>query len=191
MKLTELFHLEQREEPISPEEPIQPSEALSEAFAILSRNDLTVAETLADCIANTKKYFAAHGEVLERRGLQYSEEACPWLRVIAAVQSAMDKGYLCELYADCSMEDFICAVKFLLDRAGIVFSTDQIRFDPQKNLAAWVRQFNGYAGQSGITLLFIDLYSDSRTMGVAYIADYVETVEMAGYAGVKITCRPD
>ena len=66
-----------------------------------------------------------------------------------------------------------------------------MRFDPHKNLDAWARQFNEYAGQSGITLCFIDLYGDSRIMGVARMADYAEAAEIAGYAGVTVTSRPD
>ena len=35
------------------------------------------------------------------------------------------------------------------------------------------------------------LYGDSRIMGVARMADYAEAAEIAGYAGVTVTSRPD
>lgn len=191
MKLTELFHLEQQEKPAVPEEPMRPQEALSAAFGLLTRNDITVLKTLDECFADTQKFCLAHMDMLDRRGLQYSDEAAPWLRVIAAVGAALEQGYLRELHADCRPEEFTDALKALLVTEKIVFSTDRMRFDPHKNLDAWARQFNEYAGQSGITLCFIDLYGDSRIMGVARMADYAEAAEIAGYAGVTVTSRPD
>ena len=143
MKLTELFHLEPKDEHISVEEPMPPAEALTTAIAILTGNDLEVADTLKRCLQDTDKFFSERGEILERRGLKYSEDARPWLCVIAAVEAGMEKGYLSELNSDCAASEFS------------------------------------------------DLYGDSRVFGVAHIADYAEAAEIAGYAGVRITSRPD
>lgn len=190
MKLIELFNLERKEEPVPSEEPMPPAEALSAAFAILTRHDKTVSREIEACVADTEKYYSDRGEVLERRGLCYSKESSPWLCVIAAVEAAAKEGHLREVSADCSADVFSGALKGLLAASGMVFSIDKIKFDDQKNLNFWVRQFNEYAGQSGITLYFVDLYTDACAMGVARIADYAEAAEIAGYAGVKITCRP-
>lgn len=190
MKLIDLFHIERTDEPVAAEEPPSAEEALAAAFALLTGNDPAVADRLNDCVTDTEKYYSGRSDILERRGLKYSDEARPWLCVIAAVEAAMEKGYLRELHVGCSADDFSKALNSLLDAAGIVFSTQKIRFDPRKGLEAWSGLFNEYAGQSGITLCFIDLYGDSRVMGVARIADYAEAAETAGYAGVTITSRP-
>ena len=191
MKLIELFHLKPKDEHICVEEPMPPAEALTTAIAILTGNDLEVADTLKRCLQDTDKFFSERGEILERRGLKYSEDARPWLCVIAAVEAGMEKGYLSELNSDCAASEFSDALQRVLVATGIVFSTEKLGFDTQTGLDAWVRRFNEYAGQSGITLYFVDLYGDSRVFGVAHIADYAEAAEIAGYAGVRITSRPD
>lgn len=191
MKLTEFFHLKQEEKTVPPEEPMSSTEALSTAFGILTRHDTVVADAIAECLTDTEAYCLTHNDILERRGLCYAEEAVPWLRVIAAVESAVKQGYLRELKGDCEPDSFAAEVRKSLVAAGIDYPVDGIRFDNAKSLAAWARQFNEYAGQSGITLCFVDLYGDDRVMGAARIADYAEAAEIAGYAGVKITSRPE
>lgn len=193
MKLTELFHLSETEPAVAPEE-MPPEEALRSAFSLLTRGNETgakaVADAISDCLEDTRRYYAAREEILEQRGLQYSTEAEPWLCVIAAAEACVAEGFLIELPSDCSSVDFVRAVKALLKASGIDFSTDRLNFDTQKNLAAWAGLFNEYAGQSGLTLFFVELYDDRAAMGVCPIADYAEAAETAGLAGVKITCRP-
>lgn len=190
MKLTDLFHLHDAEPDVMQDEPMKPEEALQSAFALLTHGNEAVAAAIADCTSDTRDYFSARGEILERRGLQYSTEAEPWLRVIAAVESCLENGWLIEIHPGCSPAEFIGSLKKLLAAAGIVFSPDKLVFDAQKSLAAWTGQFNEYAGQSGITLYFVDLYGAGTVMGAAGIADYAEAAGIAGFAGVKITSRP-
>ena len=194
MKLIDLFHLEFAEESQTPEESITPADALLKAFGALTCGSQYVKDTVSDCLADTQEFYNSRKEwkeVLEKRGLNYSSEAEPWLCVIAAVESAIQKGYLQELRPHCSPDEFVLSLKKALAAAEIRFSPDRLTFDTQKSLAEWARQFNEYAGQSGITLYFIELYGESRVMGAARIADYAEAAEIAGFAGVKITCRPD
>ena len=191
MKLTELFHLNEAPPEVIQEQPVAPEQALNEAFALLTHGNGAVARAISDCVSDTGKYFSARGEILERHGLEYSTEAEPWLRVIAAVEACMAEGFLRELPHDCSPAAFSDAVRESLSASGITFSLDRLDFDAQKNLAAWTRLFNEYAGQSGITLYFVELYGEGAVMGAAGIADYAGAAEIAGFAGVKITCRPD
>ncbi len=69
------------------------TEALSTAFGILTRHDTVVADAIDECLTDTEAYCLTHNDILERRGLRYAEEAVPWLRVIAAVESAVKQGY--------------------------------------------------------------------------------------------------
>ena len=190
MKLTELFHLERAESEDVQEEPVTPEAALRSAFGWLTHGDEAVAAAISECLTDTRGYYSAHGEILERRGLQYSPEAEPWLRVIAAVEACLANGFLTGLAPDCSSDELLDAVRKTLAASEIVFSPDKLVFDTKKSLAAWTGLFNEYAGQSGITLYFVDLYDGSAVMGAAGIADYAEAAETAGFAGVKITCRP-
>lgn len=172
------------------QEPLRPAQALKTAFALLTRGNTAVASSLTECIADTRDYFSSRSEMLDRRGLQYSAEAEPWLWVIAAVEAAQSEGYLRDIAPDCSAEEFASAVKAVLDGAGIEFSPDKVAFDSHRNPAVWAEKFNEYAGQSGITLYFIDLYSEGPVMGAALIADYAEAAEAAAMAGVVVTSRP-
>ena len=74
---------------------------------------------------------------------------------------------------------------------NIAFSGQFVALDELRNFSGWGARVGIYAGQSGITLCFVDLYGDDRVMGAARIADYAEAAEIAGYAGVKITSRPE
>ena len=191
LKLIDMFRPEGAGEASAAEEPMKPADALKTTFRILTRGDARVAAAVEECLADTAGYYSTRKSILERRNMKYSQEAEPWLCVIAAIDAAAERGYLCELNADCTPEEYAASLKSVLQAAEIVFSPDRLTFDSQKNLAAWTRIFNEYAGQSGITLYFVDLYGESRVMGAARIADYAEAAEIAGFAGVKITCRPD
>ena len=190
MKLIDLFLGGENQAKSFPDEPMNPADALKKSFGLLSGGNEKVTATIADCLSDTRKYYSSHSEWLEKHGLQYSAEAEPWLCVIAAVESCVANGLLHELKSDCTADEFITALKAALRSAGIVFSPANLTFDSQKSLAAWTRQFNEYAGQSGITLYFVDLYSEELVMGAALIADYAEAAETAGFAGLKITSRP-
>ncbi|MBQ9901093.1 MAG: hypothetical protein IJM51_01715 [Clostridia bacterium] len=190
MILRELFHLNEIPPEVIQEEPIAPEDALRTVFGLLTQGNEAVAGAVSDCIADTRGYFSAREDILEGRGLQYSPEAEPWLRVIAAAEACEERGFLVRLDAGCSPAAFTEAVRKVLKASGIVFSVDRLVFDKEKNLAAWTGLFNEYAGQSGITLYFVELYGEGAVMGVSEIADYAEAAETAGFAGLKITCRP-
>ena len=190
MRLIDLFHIERDEITDLPDEPMNPADALREAFGILTRRDEAVMRDVSECLAGTELYFSSIGELLERRGLNYSADAEPWLCVVGAVESALRAGYLKELRPGCSPDEFAAALKEALAAVKIGFSPDKLLFVPQKGLEAWSSQFNEYAGQSGITLYFVEMYGESKVMGAARIEDYAEAAEAAGYAGVKITSRP-
>ncbi len=191
IKLIDLFHIEMAGEPAAAQEPMKPDEALKAAFGILTRQDQSVASEIDECIADTNGFYASRQDILDRRNMKYSPEAEPWLCVIATVEAAAGRGFLRELNADCTAGEFAIALKAVLKAAEIDFSPDRLTFDTQKSLAAWTRQFNEYAGQSGITLYFVDLYSENKVMGAAGISDYAEAAEIAGFAGVRINCRPE
>ncbi len=172
------------------EEFMQPSEALKTSFGMLTCQNEAVAADIAGCLADTRDYFSSRGELLDRFGLKYSSEAEPWLCVIAAVGSAVTEGYMRLMDAGCSADEFTSALREVLRAAGMVFSFDRLCFDPKKDLASWAALFNEYAGQSGITLYFIDLYGEAAAMGASRIADYAEAAGIAALAGLKVTCRP-
>ena len=190
MRLTDFFFCGGNTDPLDTEEPPSPAEALIAAFAMLTGYDPAVADSVGECLADTKGYYASRGEILDRRGLQYSPEAEPWLCVIAAVEAALEEGFLREVKRNCSPIEFADAVKAALDGADVEFSLKNLRFDPQKSPAEWTELFNEYAGQSGVTLYYIDLYGDGLVMGAAWIADYAEAAEIAALAGIRITSRP-
>lgn len=190
MKLAELFHPDRRKSAPLQEEPMTPEAALQSAFGLLTHGNEAVAAVISDCLDDTRGYYSGREDILERRGLRYSPETEPWLRVIAAVESCLANGFLTQLAPDGSPAAFAAEVRKVLAASGIAFSPDKLVFDPQKSLAVWTGQFNEYAGQSGITLYFVELYDGSNVMGAARIADYAEAAEMAGFAGVIVTSRP-
>ncbi len=190
VKLMDLFRPERTDADDERDEPMNPADALVSAFARLTRGDAAVLSDISECLADTAGYFSSRKEMLDGRGLRYSAEAEPWLCVVAAVGSALKSGYLQELRTDCTADAFVSALTMALAAAKIEFSPHRLVFDPQKDIGAWAAQFNEYAGQSGITLYFVELYGESRVMGAARLVDYAEAAESAGFAGVKITSRP-
>lgn len=172
------------------ESPLAPAQAAKTAFEKLTGGKGAIAEAVRSCASDTEAYFRTHPAILARRGMHYSPEAEPWLLVIAAVEAAEDNGFLRELDAGCPAEEFTAALQAVLAGRGIEFSLKNILFDSKMNLTAWVERFNEYAGQSGITLYFVDLYGSRAPMGASTIADYAEAAEIAGSAGIAITSRP-
>ena len=102
MKLAELFHLERKEETVVQEEPMTHDAALQSAFGLLTQGNEAVSADISHCLADTRGYYASREEILERRGLQYTPETEPWLRVIAAAESCLANGFLTQLAPDCS-----------------------------------------------------------------------------------------
>lgn len=191
MRLADLFHVNQ--EPIEQEEPEHPrtfGEALGQAFDILCRGDQTVAQNIADCLADTKGYCAGREQALDARGLVYREEAEPWLQFIAAVSAAEQAGYLCEIDRRADEDTFRKALEKILKAAGIVFSLRNLPFERINNIPGRIAQFNEYAGQSGITIYCLDTESGCFVLGAARIADYAEAAQIAAEAGIRITSRP-
>ena len=191
MRLIDLFHLDNDTGKEEPETPKTFGEALLFAFGMLCREDESVLTEIRRCLTDTKAYCEAHMEAFDERGLQYNEEAEPWLQLIAAVDAAIENRYLWELDWKADADKFRSATEALLQRSGIVFSLKQLSFDPSKNIPDWVAQFNEYAGQSGITVYGIDIDSDSYVIGAAHIADYAQAAETAGEVGIRVTSRPN
>lgn len=164
-------------------------DCLSRVFELLTHRDSSVAAEIALCLKDTRGYFLSRADILERRGLKYAPDAEPWLRVVAAAQAALSAGYLTELPADCGAQEFASAVRSVLSANGIAFDPSALRFDPSGGISRMAALFNEYAGQSGITLYFIELYGEKKTMGAAMIADYAEASEIADSMGVSISTR--
>lgn len=191
IKLTELFSARRTEEMPESVETLDPEQALITSFGILTRGNGYVISNIAECLADTEKFYSAHEDILTRREMKYSPEVKPWLCVIAAVEASAEKGFMREIGVDCTADEFGDALKTVLEAAGIRFSDSVLVPDRQKSLTAWVRQFNQYAGQFGVTLYFVDLYGENLAMGAAGMSDYAEAAEIAGFAGVRVTCRPE
>lgn len=162
-------------------------EALTGSFAILCHGDPAVMDEITACLSDTKAYCETRQDAFDERGLTYNTEAEAWLQLIAAVEAAEGKGYLCERDWKEEAEEFRWALEKILRVNGLTFSTERLTFDATKRIPDWAAQFNQYAGQSGITLYFIDIDSDSYVMGAAEIADYACAAEMAGSVGIRIT----
>lgn len=158
-------------------------------FEILSRNDEAVMGEVRECISDTPTYFAEHQGDFDERGMEYSFGGEKWIRVIAAVDAMEKFGYAAELDHKEDAEEFASALTGILSANYIEFSLKNINFDPQKNIPDWVAQFNEYAGQSGITVMFIDIDSDSYVLCAAQTADYAEAAEIASQIGLGISCR--
>ena len=167
------------------------SEALTEVFATLCHGDPSVTDEIAACLSDTKTYCETHKEAFDERGLTYNADAETWLQLIAAVDAAGNAGYLWELDWKEGSEKFRSALEAVLQASGLTFSTERLAFDGTKNIPDWAAQFNQYAGQSGITLYFIDIDSDSYVMGTALMADYASAAEIASSVGIHISSRPE
>lgn len=171
------------------EQPKSFGEALALSFAILCHDDKAVAAEIAACIADTKAYCEKQADAYDERGLEYDEEAVPWLQLIAAVNAAEEADYLCELDWKEEADEFRAALEEILAAHQIEFSLERLDFDENKNIPDWAEQFNQYAGQSGITVYYIDIDSDSYVIGAARIADYARAAEIASSVGIKISSR--
>lgn len=188
MRLIDLFTSYKKGEIESPKSF---SETLTLSFDILCHGDKEVAAEVAQCIADTKCYCEERAQEFDDRGLVYNENAEPWLQLIAAVNSAESKNYLIELDYKEKASGFREAVENILSANCIQFSLERLTFDEGKNIPDWAAQFNQYAGQSGITIYYIDIDSDSYVIGAAEIADYARAAEIASGAGIKISSRFD
>lgn len=162
---------------------------LAYIFSRFSHNDKSVIDDVKSCINDTKGYYNAHIDEFDCRGTNYSDEGIKWIRLIAAVNSLEKAGYAIELDHNATVDEFSSALSALLIKNGITFSLKNISFDPQKNIPDWTAQFNEYAGQSGITLYFIDIDSDSYVMSAAMICDYAEAADAASMVGIVIKSR--
>ena len=164
---------------------------LLEVFEILSHNDDEVMNAVRACLSDTEGYFNEHENDFDERGMEYSPEAEKWIKFIAAVNALECAGYAAELDHKAETEDFAAALEDVLDASGIEFSLKNIEFAPEKSIPDCAAQFNEYAGQSGITVMFIDIDSDCYVMCAAQIADYAEAAEIASRIGVYISCREE
>lgn len=191
MRLMDLFHLNSDPAQEEPESPKSFGEALLLSFSILCRGDKAIEAKITECLADTKAYYEAHEKAYDERGLQYNQEAEPWLQLIAAVDAAIEAEYLRELDWKGDAEEFRSALEEMLKVSGIPFSLKNLSFVREKNIPDWVAQFNEYAGQSGITVYGIDIDSDSYVLGAAYLADYAQAAETAGNVGIRVTSRPN
>lgn len=164
-------------------------EVLLLSFEILCRGDERVKAEIAECLADTEAYCAKWEEAFDERGLEYDGEAEPWLQLIAAVNAAENENHLCELDWKDDADSFREVLEDTLKANGITFSLERLNFDENKNIPDWAAQFNQYAGQSGITIYYIDIDSDSYVIGAATIADYARAAEIAGSVGIKVSSR--
>lgn len=164
---------------------------LLRVFEILSHDDEEVMEKIRACLSDTEGYFEEHAEDFDDRGIGYSPEVKKWIKFIAAVDALESAGYAAELDYKEEAEEFAAALEDILEANGIEFSLKNMNFAPEKSITNWVAQFNEYAGQSGITVMFIDIDSDSYVMCAAKIADYAEAAEIASRIGVCISCREE
>lgn len=171
------------------EQPKSFGEALAISFAILCHDDEVVAKKIDDCIADTEAYCKREAEAFDERGLEYNEEAAPWLQLIAAVNAAEDAGYFYELDWKDGAEEFREVLKAVLAAHQIEFSLERLTFAANKTIPDWAAQFNQYAGQSGMTIYYIDIDSDSYVIGAANLFDYARAAEIGGSVGIKISSR--
>lgn len=158
-------------------------------FEILSHNDNGVMDKIRACLSNTEGYFEEHAEDFDERGMEYSPEAEKWIKFIAAVDALECAGYAAELDYNEDSEEFASALEDILEANGIEFSLKNMKFSPEKGIPDMMAHFNEYAGQSGITVMLIDIDSDSYVLCAAEIADYAEAAETASRVGVYISCR--
>lgn len=163
---------------------------LTAAFGILCHGDKKVMSEIKDCMSDTAAYYKLHQDEFEDRDLEYSPGSERWLQLIAAVNAMEDAGYATELDYKEDADEFAAALAAILGSNHIQFSLKNLKFDPEKSIPDWVAQFNEYAGQSGITIYSIDIDSDSYVLGTAKISDYAEAADIAGNAGIRISCRP-
>lgn len=160
-------------------------------FEILSRNDDAVMNEIRECISDTPTYFAEHQVAFDKRGMEYSFGGEKWIKVIAAVDAMKDFGYAAELDYKEDSERFEAALTDILAANHIKFSLKNINFDPKKSIPDRAAQFNEYAGQSGITVVFIDIDSDRCVLCAASIADYVEAAEISSQIGLGLSSRAE
>lgn len=162
---------------------------LTAAFKILSHGDEAVMSKINDCLSDTAVYYQSHQDDFEARGLNYAPDGEKWLQLIAAVDAMEHAGYLAELDWKEEACEFESALADLLAANDIEFSLDKINFSPEKDIPNRTAQFNEYAGQSGITIYYIDIDSDSYVLGAAEISDYAEAADIAAAEGINISCR--
>lgn len=160
-------------------------------FDILSRSDEAVTGEIRKCISDTPTYFAEHQEAFDKRGMEYSFGGEKWIKVIAAVEAMEHFGYAVELDSKADTEKFEAALADVLAANHIEFSLENINFNPEKSIPDWAAQFNEYAGQSGITVMFIDIASDCYVLCAAKIADYAEAAEIASQIGLGLSSRAE
>lgn len=162
---------------------------LLQVFDILSHNDKYVMGEVRACINDTHGYFEKHTSDFDSRNMEYSLEAEKWIKFIAAVDALECAGYAAELDYNKSAKEFSTALKDILKSNGIDFSLKNMNFDNKKSVPDLMAQFNEYAGQSGITVMLIDIYSSCYVICAAEIAAYAEAAEIASRIGVYISCR--
>ncbi len=162
---------------------------LLRVFEILSHNDESVTRKIRECLNNTEKYFNQHDEEFDDRGIEYSCEAEKWIKFIAAVDALESAGYASELDYKAYEDEFKAALEEILAANGMEFSLKNITFKAEQSIPQWMSQFNEYAGQSGITVMFIDIDSNCYVLCAAKIADYAAAAEIASRIGILIACR--
>ncbi|MDD6396170.1 MAG: hypothetical protein PUB37_08360 [Firmicutes bacterium] len=162
---------------------------LLQVFDILSHKDKYVMGEIRACLNDTCGYFEKHISDFDSRDITYSTEAEKWIKFVAAVDALERAGYAAELDCNKGAYEFAEALKAVLKSNGTDFSLKNMKFDPKKSIPELMAQFNEYAGQSGLTIMLIDIYSDCYVICAAEIAAYAEAAEIASRIGVYISCR--